>query len=186
MSTSKRTINGIIRRALVGAQPAGPPARIHALVDPARDPAIAGELATTGLRSFCLFGADLPDVLVAVAPHLVPLTTDTRFGHVFASRGRGRAWGVLLASHAPAEALAEHLSGLTRVRLPDGREVLFRFYDPRVLRGYLPTCTSAELERVFGPIEAFLIEGAAGEQREYAREEGQLVVRDPRWELWAD
>jgi hypothetical protein len=183
---SKRTINGIIRRALAGARPAGPPARIHALVDPARDPAINAELATAGLRSFCLYGADLPQVLVAVAPHLVPLVEGARFGHAFASRGRGRAWGVLVASHAPAETLAEHLTGLTRARLPDGREVLFRYYDPRVLRRYLPTCTADELGRVFGPIEAFLIESATGEQREYVRDDDKLVVREPHWELWAD
>lgn len=186
MGSSKRTINGIIRRALQGARPSGPPPRIHALVDPARDPEINAELATVGLRSFCLYGADLPPELVAVAPHLVPLVPDSRFGQVFASRGRGRAWGVLVASHAPPETLAEHLAGLTRARLPDGREVLFRYYDPRVLRHFLPTCTSAELDRVFGPIEALLIESENGQHREYVREEARLVVRDPHWELWAD
>jgi len=186
VGSNKRTINGIIRRALQGARPAGPPARIHALVDPARDPAIGAELATAGTRSFCLYGSDLPRELVAVAPHLVPLGSDSRFGQIFASYGRGRAWGVLVASHAPVETLAEHLAGLTRARLPDGREVLCRYYDPRVLRRYLPTCTATELDRVYGPIEAFLVEGERGEQREYTRDEGRLAIREPRWELWAD
>ena len=186
MASSKRTINGIIQRALKGARPSGPPPRLHALVDPARDPEINAELATAGLRTICLYGSELPRELAAVAPHLVPLGTDDRFGRIFASRGRGRAWGVLIASHAPPELLAEHLTSLTRARLPSGREVLFRYYDPRVLRSYLPTCTSDELDRVFGPIEALLVEGDGGQQREYVREEGRLVVRDPHWELWAD
>ena len=44
------------------------------------------------------------------------------------------------------------------VRLPDGRVVNFRFYDPRVFRVYLPTCNEAEAEFVFGPFESFFLE----------------------------
>ena len=35
---------------------------------------------------------------------------------------------------------------------------MFRWYDPRVLRVYLPTCTVGELREVFGPARAFLVE----------------------------
>ena len=37
--------------------------------------------------------------------------------------------------------------------------MLFRYYDPRVLRAFLPTCTRDELRTVFGGIECFWIEG---------------------------
>jgi hypothetical protein len=30
--------------------------------------------------------------------------------------------------------------------------LLFRYYDPRVLRVYLPSCRPSELETVFGPV----------------------------------
>ena len=36
--------------------------------------------------------------------------------------------------------------------------MLFRYYDPRVLRAYLPTCDESELRAVFGPIRAFWME----------------------------
>ena len=39
-----------------------------------------------------------------------------------------------------------------------GVRMLFRFYDPRVLRTYLPTCVSDELNQVFGPVEYFVTE----------------------------
>jgi hypothetical protein len=39
-----------------------------------------------------------------------------------------------------------------------GERLLFRYYDPRVLRVYLPTCTSEELKTVFGPIQQFYAE----------------------------
>ncbi len=32
--------------------------------------------------------------------------------------------------------------------------LVFRYYDPRVLRVYLPTCSPAEFARFFGPISA--------------------------------
>ena len=45
------------------------------------------------------------------------------------------------------------------MRDESGHPMFFRFYDPRVLRTYLPTCTVAELRLIFGPVEAFLLEG---------------------------
>lgn len=36
--------------------------------------------------------------------------------------------------------------------------MLFRYYDPRVLRVFLPTCNKEELTNFFGPIQAFVLE----------------------------
>ncbi|MCF6281484.1 MAG: DUF4123 domain-containing protein [Candidatus Polarisedimenticolaceae bacterium] len=35
---------------------------------------------------------------------------------------------------------------------------MFRFYDPRVLRLYLPTCTGNEAKQFFGPIPQIIVE----------------------------
>ena len=40
-----------------------------------------------------------------------------------------------------------------------GTPLYFRFYDPRVLRIYLPTCNESELQTVFGPVNHFYVEG---------------------------
>jgi len=42
---------------------------------------------------------------------------------------------------------------------PDDRNLLFRFYDPRVLPNYLETCNSAECARFFGPTRSFFASG---------------------------
>ena len=34
----------------------------------------------------------------------------------------------------------------------------FRWYDPRVLSVYLPTCTAEEFAAIFGPVAAFFLE----------------------------
>jgi hypothetical protein len=39
-----------------------------------------------------------------------------------------------------------------------GETVLFRFYDPRVLRALLPTCTSDQLVELFGPVQKYIVE----------------------------
>lgn len=36
--------------------------------------------------------------------------------------------------------------------------IYFRFYDPRVLRRFLPVCTPDQLYAFFGPIDYFLFE----------------------------
>ena len=44
------------------------------------------------------------------------------------------------------------------VQTEDGKQLYFRFYDPRVLRLYLPTCTPEEVRRSFGPVGCYLLE----------------------------
>ena len=44
-----------------------------------------------------------------------------------------------------------------------GEEVYFRFYDPRVLRVFLPTCSVRQKAELFGEIRSFLLEGPASE-----------------------
>jgi hypothetical protein len=45
-----------------------------------------------------------------------------------------------------------------------GTPFYFRYYDPRVLRVYLPTCNASELQILFGPVARYYVEGKAGNQ----------------------
>ncbi len=183
--TTKRTINGIIRRALSQIKVAEKPTSVFALVDGAQDDRVFALLRGEGNDYRCLYGSELPRALATVAPYLVALG-DHPFAGYFARLGRGNNWGVMLRSSASMDDLAEHFASMIRARLPEGREVLFRYYDPRVLRAYLGTCTSDELDQVFGPVEAFLIEQGDGHWSVYRREKGALVTREPRWDRWID
>jgi hypothetical protein len=68
------------------------------------------------------------------------------------------SWGVFVKCGAQLEVLRRHLRTLLLVRDESGNNLMFRYYDPRILRIYLPTCRVGELETVFGPIERFLME----------------------------
>ena len=61
---------------------------------------------------------------------------------------------------APADlrTMRNHFRKLLTVYDPNGKPLLFRYYDPRVLRVYLPTCNAEELATIFGPINSYLLE----------------------------
>lgn len=133
---------------------------VWAILDCARDPKIYLALLESGLEFRCLYSGALPRALEMVAPHLVELSSGSRLTARWLAEGWGQAWGIFLKIDDPSN-LRHHLRKFLKVRSDEGQRLLFRYYDPRVLRAYLPTCTPDELQQVFGPIDSFLTERAA-------------------------
>jgi hypothetical protein len=100
--------------------------------------------------------------LAAVAPYLVGLGTTDRVFDWLWEQGWGESWGIFLWSLVSPDTLRAHFRRLTMVRSDAGERLLFRFYDPRVLRTFLPTCDAAQSEEIFGPVQRFTMEQAAG------------------------
>ncbi|MGZ6124414.1 MAG: DUF4123 domain-containing protein [Myxococcales bacterium] len=137
----------------------GSPQPLYALLDGARDPRIRGWVLDTRAPAWCLYRGDLPPVLESAAPWLVRLVPGSAALDRFFARGWQDAWGILLACAAPSRELRRHLRRFLRARTEEGRILAFRYYDPRILRAYLPTCTPAEIAAFFGPVSAFVAEG---------------------------
>lgn len=131
---------------------AAPPRRLFVALDGARDPRVVAEVRAAGAPAQCLFHGVPPEV-EAASPWLVDLTDQDALTAFVLEWGLGRAWGVFLLAPVDLAALAKHLRTLLRVKREDGTKLLFRWYDPRVLRVYLPTCTPDELGAFFGPVE---------------------------------
>ena len=74
-----------------------------------------------------------------------------------ASSGWERDWAVFIVTGQTFRGLRRHLRKLEMVQLEGGSKVLFRHYDPRVLRAFLPTCDAKQLEVMFGPVLSFLL-----------------------------
>jgi hypothetical protein len=71
----------------------------------------------------------------------------------------GESWGYFLSAPCEFEQLLQHLRQFLLVKdQAAGKERFFRFYDPRVLRRFLPTCAPAQLAEFFGPVRKFLAE----------------------------
>jgi hypothetical protein len=65
---------------------------------------------------------------------------------------------VFALSRADLRALRRHFRTLLIVHDSTAKPLYFRYYDPRVLRVYLPTCNADELSAIFGPVEKYLLE----------------------------
>jgi len=148
------------------------------IVDAARDPQIFGLLLGSYLEYCCLYSGTLPKSLEAAAPYLVHLEFEDRRTRHLLKQSWGNSWGIFLSCDTRLQTLRRHLRGLLTVRGPSGDRLLFRYYDPRVLRVYLPTCTSEELATMFGPIERIWAGGEAAETMVELGFDGARLVRD--------
>jgi hypothetical protein len=131
--------------------------QIYAIVDAARDPCIEPMIRGTGLEHLCLFAGPLSAALRAAAPYVVRLSPEAALTRQLFESGWQDNWCVLActAPDVTLQQLHRHFRTLLRVRDESGRNLMFRFYDPRILRAYLPSCTDDEARAVFGPISEF-------------------------------
>lgn len=129
--------------------------QVHMLADGARDPAIAAMIRFGRLDYDCLFSEPLSPRLRAAAPYLVHLSAATPQSREMLHRCSEEPWGILLSSPSSVTTtqLRVHFKKLLWVRDEQGRKLYFRFYDPRVLSVYLPTCTKDERRTMFGPAQ---------------------------------
>jgi len=152
MCTDRSNMDGI-RRVLV-RQSAAVPGAWHAVIDAAAAPRLPQQAKAAGLRAQTLYAGALGAALEDVAPHLVAL----RFSDAFAApllRGLVGNACILLRSSAPFEELRTHFRRFLMVKDTAGKKYRFRFYDPRILRAFLPACTGAEVASFFGPVARF-------------------------------
>jgi hypothetical protein len=149
------------------------------IVDAARDRRIFGLLLECFYSDHtCLLGGPLSPELEVAAPYLVRLEYGNAKTQKFLTQAAGKNWGVYLKTDWRLDDLKDHLRGLLVVRDTGGNELFFRYYDPRVLRLFLPTCTADELRTVFGGIERFWIEDDKPETMLHATFDGSRLRVD--------
>ena len=152
------------------------PLPLFAVLDPARDDRIYPALQAHAPGAQCLFRGPLDPELVRVSPHLTPIVPGDALATWWRSEGRGAAWGILVETSAGLDEVRHHLRTLTRVSLPGRQGALFRFWDPRVLRSWLPACEGEQLAGMFGPIARFHAEAeGGGTTLTYVLKDGALV-----------
>ena len=126
------------------------PVRMYAILDCARHTSIYDLVARSYREKSCLFAGSLHTELERVAPFLLELQPGDSVTDELLLRGWKDAWGILVRTESSFRSLRRHLRTFLRVRAESGRFMMFRYYDPRVMTSYLPTCTPDELETVFG------------------------------------
>ncbi len=149
---------------------------IYAILDTARDDDIYAKLLVSDIKNICLYEGDQALELSDVAPYLVKLGKDDSFTDWLLNNGWGKNWGIFLESPAGFNRLKQHFRKFITVYDEQGVPLYFRYYDPRVLQVYLPSCNEAELEILFGPVRSYYVEN---EDRdliiEFSRIDGRLT-----------
>jgi hypothetical protein len=152
--------------------------KVYAVLDGASAEYLPQSIYQHGVESVCLLRGELEPDLAQVAPYLVKLDAESPFTDWVLEEGWGKHWGVFVITKANTRVLRQHFRSFLTVYDPDNVPVFFRYYDPRVLRVYLPTCNADELETVFGPVERYLMEGEDDRSLlRCERKEGALVCR---------
>ncbi|MCX6270834.1 MAG: DUF4123 domain-containing protein [Bacteroidetes bacterium] len=80
------------------------------------------------------------------------------FNDWYFEKGWGDSWGVLVYADHDLKKLVKHFQKFLTVNTEDGEAYYFRFYDPRVLRVFLPTCDQTQLKDFFGPVNYLICE----------------------------
>lgn len=153
---------GAAAKALTTLGPLRDHGVLYALVDAARDPRVLTVLRRSVDTHESLYEGAAGAAFDDVAPYLVKLMPDSRLLERLLSEGWGEAWGVFLVSGEPFREVRRHLRRFLMVHeLPTMRRLYFRFYDPRVLRDFLPIASRRQRGELFGqftresnPVEA--------------------------------
>lgn len=108
--------------------------------------------------NFSLYRGKKEAMLSTVAPYVFDIAEFNKIWDWFFDEGWSNSWGVVLYTTISIKQIRKHLRRFLIVITEDKKELLFRFYDPRVLRIFLPTCDAQQLQEFFGPIDYFVCE----------------------------
>lgn len=135
-------------------------APLYTVLDAARDPRVLGLLMRSEEERASLYEGAQGQALDHVAPYLVRLEKGSKLLERLVLEGWGNAWGIYLTWTGKKRDLRSHLRRFLIVLDEEtGKKLYFRFYDPRVLRAFLPTCSTAQIADVLGEIGTVVLEG---------------------------
>ena len=152
------------QQALWGQEEVSSSVRVFAVLDGARDAQIVEMLRSCNQHFVSLFAGDMSEQLFTAAPQVVKLSQQSEFTEKLFMKAWGNSWGVFVSANKPTgiEDIRKQLRKFLLVQGPDGQKRFFRYYDPRVLRVYLPTCNEQELQVLFNPIHRYVMEDETG------------------------
>ncbi len=131
---------------------------LYALLDASREPSVLKVILESKEEYQSLYEGAQGAQLAHFAPYLVRVPQKSSLLDTLVQQAWSKSWGVFLTCDKPLKDLRAHFRHFLTVKLPDGKQVYFRYYDPRVLRLFLPTCLPEEISQFFGPVKQFLME----------------------------
>lgn len=166
-----------LQKTLVRQLFASPALQAYAILDGAANPALLDHLYDERPEFACLYRGELAPDIAECAPYLARLEPGTAFTEWVTGQGWGRHWGVFAIAECDLRTLHRHLRKLNMVYDPElHQSLLFRYYDPRVLSAFLPTCSGEQSAEFFGPVKTWFAETDGGESlARFFRDQLQVV-----------
>ncbi len=151
--------------------------QLFVILDGAQNPGLLEVMdASPELEVECLMMGKLEPDMQEVAPYIVQLHEEAPFTQWIFDNGWGQNWGIFLVSKGDLGDVWRHMRGHVRVFGPNRERLFFRYYDPRVLNAFLPTCDAVQLAGFFGDVGCILAEAEDGAVAHcYSMADGQLV-----------
>jgi hypothetical protein len=131
---------------------------LYAIVDSASSDDVFRYFLTDNVHYKSLFEGKMDIKFFGVSGFLVDCKKDSILFNWLTTEAWGTSCSIFFISKYPFDDVLKHFQKFIRVCLEDDDIVYFRFYDPRVLRLYLPTCNIKEIKTFFGEIESFFME----------------------------
>lgn len=132
---------------------------LFGIIDSARNEDVFRHLISGGVRYKSLFEGTMDEQSYGVSGFLVECKMESSLFKWMTGEAWGESCCIFFTSKASFDDLFKHFQKFNRVYLEGDEVVLFRYYDPRVLRKYLPTCNRGELDIFFGDVSFFYTEG---------------------------
>lgn len=133
--------------------------RLFAVLDAARGDEVVRALQTSVDEVDCLFDDGRRETRADGAPYAVRFRPESHLLDRLFAAGHGRSWGIFAAFGGSLAELCAHLRRFLMVtRAEDEQPLYFRFYDPRVLRAFLPVATPRQVSLFFGDIQRLYAE----------------------------
>ena len=124
----------------------------YMILDACSEPLLPAEIQSFGAES--LWQGNAQRDFWSIAPYLVP-ANEQILEWTLANLASG-TWGLLIESTYSFTDLRSHLRKFLTVKLPDDRQVYFRFYDPRVLTSYVDSCSPEEFGLLMSHVSRFI------------------------------
>jgi len=133
---------------------------IFCLLDAAADDMILSLLAAAkdSIQVQSLYDGRSAISLAQWAPYLIQFSSGSSLLGILVEKGWGKGWASYFTSNTAFEEVRKHFRKFLMVQIEEGKNVYFRFYDPRVLRDFLSTANSDEVRLFFGPVKDWLVE----------------------------
>jgi hypothetical protein len=132
---------------------------LFCLMDAVSNPHIVPHLVTAlPVPSDCLFSGSAKQDLGDQTAWLADVTDDATALETLVDEGYAKGMLSFLLSPLELKPLIRHLKRFTKVRDPEGTEHFFRFYDPKVMRQYLPVFTASQRDMFFSQIICAIFE----------------------------